>query len=57
MNNLTYDLTSDLDKYCNNCTVTPINLGDKYCDECLNSIVESMAVEFDQQYQVEQGWY
>jgi hypothetical protein len=55
MNPLTSDIS--LDTYCDNCTVTPINPGDKYCDECLDSIVENMAVEFDQQYQVEQGWY
>lgn len=45
------------DIYCEYCLVVPIQEGDKYCTQCANEIVEALAVRFNEQSSINQGWY
>lgn len=44
--------------YCEWCRIVPLmNSEDKYCMACINDIVEYLAKEWQEQEQVEKGWY
>jgi hypothetical protein len=42
--------------YCEHCGVIAIQRYDKYCTDCVNEIVDSLAVEYQESVAVEKGW-
>lgn len=51
-----YERNLHIAAYCEHCGVIPIQQGDKYCEGCVNDIVDSLAVEYQESIAVEKGW-
>lgn len=48
---------NEVKEYCDHCGVIEIPFGDKYCGECLNTIIDDMAIRYQEGLSVEKGLY
>jgi hypothetical protein len=42
--------------YCEHCGVIEVQQYEKYCDDCVNDIVDNLAVQYQESVAVEKGW-
>ena len=43
--------------YCEHCTIVQIAKGERYCEYCWVSIIEDLAVQYEEQIATERGLY
>lgn len=44
-------------EYCEHCSVVPIADNDKYCIDCLQEMLDDLAMRYNEQFLMANGWY
>lgn len=43
--------------YCEHCGIVEVDMNEKYCDSCANTMIDDMALIYEEWDKIVEGWY